>query len=74
MASKREMSEIKELETQIVHSDEAGSQRWNPQTHEQWIVELSDGNKMSHVRPIGEGLNPNTEEHKEKLRRTAIDQ
>lgn len=68
------MSEIKELETLIVHSDEGGSMRWNKNSSDHWIVELNtDGDMMLHVRPIGEGLNPNTEEFKEKVRQTGAE-
>lgn len=41
-----------ELETVTVHTDEAGSMRWNQFTHDYKIVELNtDGDIMIDVRP-----------------------
>jgi len=46
-----------ELDTIIVHSDEAGSMRWNALTHGYKITELNtDGDVMIDVRPLGEVL------------------
>lgn len=48
---------ITELETLVVHSNEAGSARWNANTHDYKVVELNtDGDMMLHVRPKDEDL------------------
>lgn len=56
------MSEIKELPTVTVHSDEGFAVEWNPETHDDWKVDIGDGKAMFHVRPKGEGLKPKSED------------
>lgn len=43
---------IEELESIIVHSNEALAVTYNPSTHAVTITELPDGNKMLEIRPI----------------------